>query len=377
MWRHRVVSLLLLLPGLAFASNLDDPLPIRDPFPFKLLFLDQPPSTATLQPPRQARFSINATYVNTMVATDDLVGLFTQDPAYRGVVTLKVLQAVASAQPSQSAFVFDGETLRTALQARLGITRRLEAGVEVPVLSQGAGFMDPYIDDFHRQFNLPDGGRTAFAQDQFRVGYVGDGATVYIDTAADGLRVGDIVLSATGALLMDGGRSPALSLTMSAKLPTGDYRSFDGSGSFDYGATLRFSKRWRRSAAHAGYSFNWVGEWKLAPDLPLRDSRSLFATYAFTATPHTSLIIQVLRTDGPFPFRAGSDLGKVAMEMAGGFRHRFNQGFELEWSFIENVDPFYNAPDIGAFFGLNFYVGGSGGAPAPASAEAADHPSNH
>jgi uncharacterized protein DUF3187 len=373
MWRHQGVWLLLLLPGLAFASNLDDPLPIRDQFPFKLLFLDQPPLGATLQPPQQVRFSINASYVNTMVATDDLVGLFTQDPSYRGVVTLNLLRAVATAQPSQSAFVFDGETLRTALQARFGISRRLEAGIEVPVLSQGAGFMDPYIDDFHRQFNLPDGGRTAFAQDQFRIGYVGDGATVYFDTAPDGPRLGDIVLSATGALLMDGGRSPALSLTMSAKLPTGDYRTFAGSGSFDYGATLRFSKRWTRSAAHAGYSFNWVGKWKLAPDLPLRDSRSLFATYAFTATPRTCLIIQVLRTDGPFPFRAGNDLGKVAMEVAGGFRHRFNQAFDLEWSFIENLDPFYNTPDIGAFLGFNFHVGGGGGTP-PLPAQVIENP---
>jgi uncharacterized protein DUF3187 len=364
---HPALWIVLFLPALAYASNLDDPLPIRDPFPFKLLFLDQPPSGATLQPPHQIRFSVNASYVNTMVATDDLVSLFTQDPSYGGIVTLNVLQTVASVEPSQTAFVLDGETLRMALQARFGITRRFEAGVEVPVLSQGSGFMDPYIDDFHQQFNLPDGGRTAFAQDQFRAGYVGDGAAVYFDRVPGGPRLGDIVLSATGALLVDHDRSPALSLTTSVKLPTGDYRSLDGSGSYDYGATLRFSKRWTRSAAHAGYSFNWVGEWRLAPDLPLRDSRSLFATYAFTATPRTCLIVQVLRTDGPFPFRPGNDLGKVAMEMAAGLRHRFGPGFELEWSFIENIDPFYNAPDIGAFLGVNFYVGGIGSAP-PSSA---------
>jgi len=359
--------LALLLPGLAFASGLDDPLPIRDPFPFKLLFLDQPPSAAVLQPPLGARFSINSSYVNTMVATNDLVELYNRDPSYRGIVTLGVLQMVANAQPSRTAFVFDGETLRTTLQARVGITQRFELGVDAPFLSQYRGFMDPLIDEFHQRFGLPDGGRTGFAHNQFRAGYIGDGVTVYFDEAPGGLRLGDVVLSAAGALLVEGRRSPAMSLMLSAKLPTGDYHTLDGSGSLDYGGTLRLSKRWGRSTAHAGFSFNSVGEWRLAPSLALHNSRSLFGAYVFSATPDTCLILQALRTAGPFPFRSGNDLGKVAMEVAGGFRHRMAPGFELEWSFIENIDPYYNTPDVGVFLGLNYRTGGAapntGGSP--------------
>jgi Protein of unknown function (DUF3187) len=356
--------LALLLPGLAFGSELDDPLPIRDPFPLKLLFLDQPPSGATLQPPLRARLSINASYVNTMVATDDLVELYNRDPSLRGIVTLGVLQMVANAQASRTAFIFDGETLRTTLQARVGVTQRFELGVDAPFLSQYRGFVDPFIDEFHHRFNLPDGGRTGFAHNQFRAGYIGDGATVYFDAAPGGVRLGDVVLSAAGALLVESHRSPAVSLTLSAKLPTGDYRSLDGSGSFDYGGTLRLSKRWGRSTAHAGYSFNSVGEWRLAPTLGLHNSRSLFGAYSFSATPDTSLILQVLRTAGPFPFRSGNDLGKVAMEVAAGFRHRMAPDFELEWSFIENIDPYYNTPDIGAFLGVNYHTGRAPASPA-------------
>jgi len=55
--------------------------------------------------------------------------------------------------------------------------------------------------------------------------------------------------------------------------------------------------------------------------------------------------------------RSGNDLGKVAMEMSAGFRHRLPRGFELEWSFIENLEPFYNTPDIGTFVGLNYRSG--------------------
>src|SRR5256885_1824092 len=143
-----ILWLALLLPGLAFASGLDDPFPIRDPFPFKLLFLDQPPAGAALQAPLRARFSIGSCYVNTMVATDDLVQLYNRNPSYGGIVTLGVLQMVANAQPSRTAFIFDGETLRTTLQARVGIAPRLELGVDVPFLMQSGGFMDPIIDEF-------------------------------------------------------------------------------------------------------------------------------------------------------------------------------------------------------------------------------------
>jgi hypothetical protein len=355
------VWLAILLPGLAFAADLDDPFPIRDPFPFRLLFLDSAPVSATLQPPLRARLSINTSYVNTMVATDDLVKLYTRDSSFGGIVTLGVLQAVANAQPSRTAYILDGESLRTTLQARVGILPRLEVVADVPFVSLTSGFMDAYIDDFHREFNLPDGGRPAFAQDKFRAGYVGDGAVVYFDEAPGGLRLGDIVLSATTALQAERSRAPAISFTLSGKLPTGDYHVLGGSGSFDYGAALRASKRWGRSTAHAALSFNSVGTWRLAPSLPLHNSRTLSGTYAYSITPRTCLILQALRTSGPFPFRSGNDLGKVAMEIAAGFRHRTKPGIEVEWSFIENVDPFYNTPDIGVYLGIVYHTGESAG----------------
>jgi hypothetical protein len=258
------------------------------------------------------------------------------------------------------------------LRARVGIAGRLEIGAEIPFLSQGGGFFDPFIDSFHDRFHLPDGGRGGFAHNQYRVGYVGDGETIYFDRAPSGLRLGDIALSATGALLVERGRTPALSLTLSAKLPSGDYRALDGSGSRDYGAALRGSKRFGRSTAHLGYAYNAIGDWRLAPGLPLRNSRSLFAAYALSATPHTCLIVQALRTTGPFPLRSGNDLARTAMELMAGFRHRLPRGFQVEWSFIENLDPFYNTPDIGTFLGLTYRIGPA----APAAGGPAIHPPN-
>lgn len=217
--------------------------------------------------------------------------------------------------------------------------------------------MDPSIDSFHERFDLPNGGRTAFAHNQFRAGYVGDGETVYLDEGPSSLRLGDVVLSSTVAIFAAHGSSPLLSVTLSAKLPSGDYRALAGSGSWDYGAALRFTKRWARSSAHAGYAYNALGEWRLAPGLPLQNTRSLFAAFTYAVTPDTGLVLQVLRNAGPFPYRSGNDLGKVAMGFSGGFRHRLPGGFQLEWSLIENIDRYYNNYDVGAYFGLSYGFG--------------------
>ena len=364
------------IPGAAAASDLDDPFPVRDQLPLKLLFLDQAPAGADVQPVHGAHFTVSATYENTMVATDDLILLFerTGKATYGGHVTLPVLQAIATVQPSNSAYIFDGETLRTVLNARVGLARRIEFGFEMPFLSHSGGYLDRSIDSFHRRFSLPEGGRTGFARNQFRAGYIGDGETVYFDRPPDGFQVGDMVLSVTGALVRERNAVPALNATLSMKLPTGDFKTLSGSGSTDYGGAFRASKRWARSALHAGIAYNVLGDWRLAPSLPIKNSRSAFLAYAFSPTPRTSLIAQLLRTGGPFPFRPGNDLGKVALEASIGFRHRLASGPCLESGFIENIDPFYNTPDIGAFVGFSFSSPGDRAIPGSGHASPATSP---
>jgi uncharacterized protein DUF3187 len=361
MIRAPLIVWILLVPWSAFASSPDDPLPIRSQLPFKLLFLEPAPASAGIEPDREARFALHATYENTLVASDALVNEFDRNGgAYDGRVTLPTLASIAAGQPSGTAYILDGETLRTVLNARLGITRRLELGVEVPFLSAGRGFMDRPIDSFHDRLHLPDGGRTGFAQDEFRAGYIGDGQTVYLDEPPGGFRLGDIVLSVAGAIVRPRGKVPAVSAALSVKLPTGAFREVAGSGSTDYGLAVRITRKWTRSTLHLGSTWNHLGEWKLAPGLPLHASRSHYASYAFAADPRIHLIVQAIRTSGPFPFRSGNDLGKVAMEVSAGFRYHLPGGVDLEWAVIENLEPYYNTPDVGMFLGVRFRTAPAG-----------------
>jgi len=329
---------------------------LRNQLPLNLLFLDPAPRSARLLRRGASRLAVNLAYESTFLATNDLINLFRNDDfaTYKGRVTLPVLQAIASGTPGQIAFVMDGEIMRGAIDLGVGLGRSIELDLEIPFLVQTTGFLDSPIDHYHDQFGFPDGGREAFARDRFVIGYVGDGAQVFVDRPAGGIRPGDVVLTGRMALLRDRRRAPDLAAGLALKLPTGSAALLEGSGRADVALTVQVGRRIRRSALHGGYALTRVGDWSMAPGVPLLDARSLFGTYAFRVSASTALLAQYLRTSSPFHYRRGSDLGRVAQEIALGFRTRLSRGLLFEAAFLENLDAHLNSPDVGGYFGLSF-----------------------
>ncbi|MFQ5876597.1 MAG: DUF3187 family protein [Acidobacteriota bacterium] len=272
-------------------------------------------------------------------------------------MTQPILETIAAGVRSRTAFYIDGETMRAVLDAGVGVGSRFEIGLEIPFLLHSGGGVDSFIESYHDRFGFPDGGRPAFVSDRFAVGYVGDGESVFIDRAPGGFHLGDVVLSGRAGLVRGDRRRPAVAASASVKLPTGDPGDMFGSGSTDYGVSILVTQPLGRTTLHGGYAFTAVGEWETAPELPLSDSRSLFLAYAFAATPRTTLIGQWLRSSGPFQFRSGNDLGRVANEVAVGFRHLNRHDLALEWAFIENLNGDFNTPDVGIFVGLSLRPG--------------------
>lgn len=347
---------LIVWPAEARAGEPDDPFPVRSQLPFGLLFLDQTPRSARIVAARRLRLDLHSAYENTFAATDRLVTLFRQDQGnqYHGRVTLPILETAAAGTPAGTGFVLDGEVLRSVVDVAFGIGPRFEAGAEIPLLLHTSGFLDPAIDGYHAGLGLPDGGRTAFAKNRYVVGYVGDGREYFSDHPAGGVGLGDIVIYGRGALARDHFGWPDVALGVSVKLPSGDPRRLDGSGRADYGASLQVSGRIGRSSLHGGYEVTRVGGWSLAPGVRLVSPRSQFGAYGFAVTSRSTVVVQILRSSGPFRFRSGSDLGRVALEIAAGLRYHVPRGFFLEWAVLENLDPYYNTPDVGTFLGLSF-----------------------
>lgn len=332
----------------------EDPFPIRNQLPLGLPFLEPPPRSAFLLKSGAFAWSILLTYESTFVASDPMIDLYRQDDfvTYGGRVTQPILEGVAAGSPSNSAYTVDGETLRAVFDGRLGLTERFEIGLEVPVLMHTAGFLDSRIDSFHALLDLPDGGRTAFARNQYVVGYSDAGRTVFLDESPSGLRLGDLVLSGQAALARGATGRSALSASLSVKLPTGSVERIDGSGSADVAAGIQASWRLERSSLHAGLGYSHLGTWSLEPGIDLGDRRSLHVAWAIRARNESAVVLQLLGGSGPFPSRDGGSLGDPAAELLVGMRHTGRPGWALEWGILENLTRDLNVPDFGLFFGV-------------------------
>jgi len=293
-------------------------------------------------------------YESTQIASDGILDRYRGDDfmTLDGLVTEPVVEQTAAASPSGNAYYVDGETLRAVVDVRIGIGRRFEAGVELPLLLHTAGFLDPIIDSFHNSLGLPDGGRKWFARDQSVVAYADQGDILYVDDAQGGVRAGDLTLSGRGTLARDRGGKSSLAGAITLKLPTGSTGRLDGSGSIDLGAGLQASWRLSRSTWHAGYQYTHLGGWDLEPSMSLRDRQSFSGAYVFQLNPKAAIIGQILGTFGPFPHRDDGDLGEPALEMAAGMRHAGPHNLQIEWAILESLSNPLNIPDVGVHFGL-------------------------
>ncbi len=130
--------------------------------------------------------------------------------------------------------LFDGESTRITLEGRYGIARGFEAGVEIPFVFWGGGFLDSFIEGYHNTFGFPQGGRDQAPRNRLSIQYRRDGQErLRVDRASYGL--GDIRLQGAWQLYSKTpGQSRAVALRASLKIPTGDSDQLHGSGSTDF-----------------------------------------------------------------------------------------------------------------------------------------------
>jgi len=133
----------------------------------------------------------------------------------------------------------DGESYRWTLAARYGLDERFEAGVDIPYILYGGGFLDSFIIDWHQAFSLPQGGRDTGPRNRLIYSYRKDGVVKLKMNRADS-GIGDIAFSGGMKLydVHDSGAHDSLALRSSIKLPTGESSSLRGSGSTDISLAL-------------------------------------------------------------------------------------------------------------------------------------------
>jgi hypothetical protein len=157
------------------------------------------------------------------------------DPLGRGVTRIRFDvdwgndfgwdQPVPGEYPLGRRFLVDGEHRSVGIDARRGLTDRLDVGLRVPIEWRGGGFLDGIIDGFHgftRRLGLPDNARGAFLRDQLRVsGSDTAGAPIVWDDRS-GTGLGRVEITTRWALMPPSvSSSGRAALVTTVSLPTG------------------------------------------------------------------------------------------------------------------------------------------------------------
>ena len=205
--------------------------------------------------------------------------------------------------------MLDGETHRLTLMTRQGFANGYEWGIELPYVSHSGGFMDNFIEHWHRWFGLPQGGRPGTPPNLIDYRYTRDGIDlVRVTQSTAGL--GDIRLS--GAVQLGNPGERLVALRGSLKFPTGDSDQLLGSGSTDLAMWLSMAPTPSAEDVWSGYGGGGILMMTEGDVLP-QQHRNYVAFgsvgLAFRIIPSVTLNAQL---DAHSPFYRGSEFRQLS-----------------------------------------------------------------
>ncbi|MGC6488195.1 MAG: DUF3187 family protein, partial [Planctomycetota bacterium] len=238
------------------------PLPVRNQHPAQLLVMHLDPAGAGV-------LDAGATSLRTDFAYTSLF-LFGASPA--------------------GAWRMDGELLRAAVDAKVGLGHGLQLGLQVPFAHTTGGFLDSFIIDYHDLFGLPDQDRSDNPRDQFAVEASRGGQAVW-SMERSSAELLDVPVHLAWQLAEPGERRLGLALRAGAELPTGDPGAGYGNGEVDaalgavaeyrfggVGCTAQVQHTFAGTPAQSravGFRFRDVTSAGLGFELPLREDLHL------------------------------------------------------------------------------------------------------
>ena len=310
------------------------PFHVRSQFPLDLTTLDLTPDTARILEPGVISLEVMAVHSNTFEIT----------PGYDARVTL----FDAGGRAAGYDFNMDAETTRTTIRFDAAVARRVELGFELPIVTYSAGFLDSLVDRTHTAFGLPGNDRGLKPDDVLNVDILSATGRDLLD--GEGTHLGDIVLRAKWGLL-ERSRS-ALAAVIEVKAPTGDERSFSGSGSWDEGLAFLVSAGSVRHSFHGGAGYQALGQPDRYP-VAIRDRTDAYAGYAYSPNARWSLAAHVMAASSILPAGPHIKSDDPRAELVAGVRYG-RRDWDLSAGFIENLTTSDNTADFGIFFGLGW-----------------------
>lgn len=260
-------------------------------------------------------------------------------------VQLDLTNEYYDARTAREQLTLDGETASLTLGYRRGWGADVEWSVSVPVLGQGGGFLDGFIEDWHATFGLPNAGRELAPQDRYLYRYERDGVTRLARTLDDS-GAGDVEL-ALGFRVR-----PGQALRAMLKLPTGDAEALRGGA---LGGAL-----WLDSALPFAADSRWSGYYAVGVASQERSGALRVQQQAVTGLgglgvalrlwPRVQALAQVY-AHTPLYRDSETDLARLGLQLVFGGRLRLGQTLDLDLAIQE--DPVVNSsPDFSVHIGL-------------------------
>jgi len=236
----------------------------------------------------------------------------------------------------------DGESYRFTLALRYGITDHFEAGIDIPYVGQGGGFLDGFIIDWHRFFGLPQGGRTQAPNNRLLYTYSRDGQNRLLINDSS-FSIGDIRLYGATQLYNDGQENPLMvALRTCLKVPSGESRELHGSGSTDLALWLTASDDYKLPSWLGHFTlFGAAGAMGMTSGDILRDQQrnvAGFFTFGFGWGPATWIALKA-QVSGHTPFYESElrELGKDTLQLIVGGTLGFTEKTSLDIGVSEDV----------------------------------------
>lgn len=267
---------------------------------------------------------------------------------------LSLAQDIASIYTKSSSgneqLLFDGELYRSTLAVRYGVFQAFEIGVELPVITQGGGFLDQTISNWHSFWGLPQGGRDSATNNQLSYRYSKNGVQ-QINMQNSGTDIGDVSVQAAFQLLdnkKDSTRN-TLALRGQIKLPTGDSNQLTGNGSTSAAILLAASSATENNYGTFGF-FGSVGGVASNTGSVLPDQQKHlvgFSTLGAGWSPHNDINLK-MQLNLTTPLYDTSKLNEISSPTAFislGATFRLTPQYMLDLGFSEDI-AVATAPDI-------------------------------
>lgn len=284
------------------------PMPVRNFQPFQLLFLGMPGDRASVLPAK----------------------------AWDVRLELAETATIFNEQTDRVNAKVKFETLRSGLFLRYGVTSRLEAGLEIPVLYRSRGFLEGAITGVERATTGLNPARGALKDTSFAFRITRDGQ-VLMQGGDDHYGFGDITLISKYQVAMQTERMPALAVRVALKVPSGDSARFFGSGHPDFGVGLSAEKRigerwWLYANANGLFPTGHVAGLAVGPGFSGLLAAEYHWTPAFTVIAQFDVYSSLYRGTGLRLYDKGVTEGVL------GFSYLFDRRFLWQVYGVENLD---------------------------------------